>query len=104
VYDHLKHFEKLHERRLTAMYIEVNWEKELVTSPKNFKKSEAKQYISHVGERIEALKDEIKGKMKLQDKQRAMFLMRKELSMLDEETKRKQLEWYGLSDDYNLGC
>ena len=99
-YEHLRHFEELQRKREKAMYVEVDLQGETTSCPTDFKKSEAKQYLSHVEERVDALKDEIKGKMKPQDKQRAMFFMKKRLSMLDEETKRKQLEWYGLSMEY----
>jgi len=97
VYEHLKHFEELQKKREKAMYIEANLQKKEVTSPKDFKKSEVKQYISHVKERVEVLKDEIRTKMKLQDKQRAMLLFKMRLTEFNEEGKKKLLEWYGLS-------
>jgi AbiV family abortive infection protein len=96
-YKHLRRFEGLQDKRIKAMYVDADLKNEKVTCPKDFEKSKAKQYLSDVEEIVDALKDEIKGKLRLQDKQRAMFLMKKRLSVLNEETKRKQLEWYGLS-------
>lgn len=105
-YEHLKPFEELQKKREKAMYVEANLRKGEVTSPKDFKKSEAKQYISHVKERVEVLRDEIKRKMKIQDKQVAMCLMKVALSQYNEEGKQKLLEWYGLSvedlDKFNM--
>jgi len=57
VYGHLKHFEELQKKREKAMYVEVDLQKKDNTSPKDFKKSEAKHYISHVKERVQVLKD-----------------------------------------------
>jgi AbiV family abortive infection protein len=105
-YQHLKHFEELQKKREKAMYVEVDLQRDEVTCPKDFKKSEAKQYIFHVDERIEALKDEIKEKVKFRDKQVAMSLIKMRLSQFKEEEKRKLLEWYGLSikdlDRFNI--
>jgi len=97
VYEHLMHFGELQRKREKAMYVEVDLQKKEVTSPKDFKKSEAKQYIFHVKERVGVLKDELSKKMKLRDKQWAMYLMKMRLSEFDEEGKKKLLEWYGLS-------
>jgi len=106
VYEHLKPFEELQKKRERSMYVEADLRKREVTSPKDFKKSEAKQYIFHVQERVEVLRDEIKGKMKIQDKQVAMYLMKIALSQYDKEGKQKLLEWYGLSvedlDKFNM--
>lgn len=97
IYERLKPFEELQRERERAMYVEANFQKMEVTSPKDFKKPEAKQYLSHVKERVEALRDEIERKMKTQDKQVAMYLMNMALSQYNEEGKQKFLEWYGLS-------
>jgi AbiV family abortive infection protein len=97
VYEHLKHFEELQRKREKAMYVEVELKQNEATSPKGFKKSEAKQYIAHVEERVEVLRDEISKKMRLQDKQWAMHLLKMRLSQFDEEGKKRILEWYGLS-------
>jgi len=98
LYEHLKPFEKLQKKRERAMYVEANLQKTKITSPKDFKKSEAKQYITHVKERLEVLKDEISKKMKLQDKQVAMALMKMAVKQYTGEGKKKLLEWYGLSE------
>jgi AbiV family abortive infection protein len=97
LYRHLKYFEKLQEKREKAMYVEANIEEMKVGSPKEFKKSEAKEYVSHVEERLEVLADEIEGKMKLTTKQMTMTTIKKRLSQLNEEQKRELLDWYGLS-------
>jgi len=106
IYEHLKPFEELQKKREKAMYVEANLRKRHVTSPRGFKKSEAKQYISHVKERVEVLTVEIKRKMKSQDKQVAMYLMKMALSQYNEEGKQKLLEWHGLSikdlDKFNM--
>ena len=99
VYEHLKHFEELQKKREKAMYVEVDLQKKDNTSPKDFKKSEAKQYISHVKERVQVLKDEIPRKMKLRNKQWAMYLMKMRVNQFNEEGKKKLLEWYGLSTE-----
>ncbi len=88
------------------MYVEVNSEKEQVTSPSEFKKYEAKRYVSHVEERIEVLAEEIGRRMKLRDKEWAMSVLRTMLSNLNEEEKRQRLEWLGLTvedlDKFNV--
>jgi len=98
LYDHLKPFEKIQEKRERALYVEAKLQKGEITSPRDFKKSEAKQYISHVKERLEVLKDEINGKMKDQDKHVAMSLIKMSLNQCTDERKKKMLEWYGLPE------
>jgi AbiV family abortive infection protein len=102
IYEHLKLFEELQKKRERAMYVEADFQKMEAISPKSFKKSETRQYISHVKEIVEALRDEIKRKMKTQDKQVAIYLMKMVLSQYNKEGKQKLLEWYGLSiEDLN---
>lgn len=96
-YEHLRYFEGLQDRREEAMYVEVDLQKDRVTCPRDFKKPKARQYISQVCERVDILGYEIKGKMQLKDRQRTMLLVRDRLNLLDEKTKQRQLEWFGLS-------
>jgi len=96
VYKHLKPFEKLQKRREEAMYVGINLKDRKVTSPSDFKKSETREYISDVEERIEVLKDEITRKMKPQEKQAAITNIKERLERCTNEERRKLLEWYGL--------
>lgn len=99
VYEHLRHFEELQKKREKAMYVEANLQKKEGTSPRDFNKSESRQYVSHVKERVDVLRDEITEKMKPRDRQLAMYFMKMRLSQFVPKEKTELLKWYGLSNE-----
>ena len=97
-FEHLEPFARLQLKREKAMYVDADLKELKISSPRKFKKSNAKRHISHVKERLEILKHEIGRKMDALDKEMAHSVMKIVLGNKSEEQKKKLLEWYGLSE------
>jgi hypothetical protein len=97
LYEHLEPFDKLQRKREEAMYVEADLKGNRVISPNSFRKSEANRYISHVEERIDVLKSEIKRKMSPREKQAAISNIMRALDQSTDDQKTELLKWYGIS-------
>ena len=98
IFEHLEPFRDLQKKREKAMYVEANLKEQRISSPRQFKKSTAKRYISHVKERLEVLKHGIGGRGSPKDKKIGRAFMKMVLSSVEGEQKRKLLEWYGVTE------
>jgi len=98
MFTHIKPFEELQRERETAMYVEADLKEQKISSPRKFKKSKAKRYISHVKERLETLKHEVGKRKSVTDREVGREIIRMMLSKSEGEQKKKLLEWYGITE------
>jgi AbiV family abortive infection protein len=97
-YEHLIPFNQLQRDREKAMYVEANLIERRISSPKHFKKAIAENYIFDVDERLDVLRQSIGRKWTGSEKENAISFRRYVMNQLGEKQKKKQLEWYGITE------